>query len=65
MRRSLLEWDANTDFENYLYVGISVFLVMFSGLMSGLTLGLMSLDMTQVGFTSCVNSIVIASYATA
>lgn len=38
-RRSLLTWSENTDAENWTLVGISLFLTVFAGLMSGLTLG--------------------------
>ena len=38
-RRSLLEWDEQSDLENYLLLAGSIFFVLMSGLMSGLTLG--------------------------
>ena len=37
-------WEDNTDAENYIYMATSVVLVLFAGCMSGLTLGLCSLD---------------------
>ena len=42
--RGLMAWEDNTDSENYIMLGTSVALVLFAGCMSGLTLGLCSLD---------------------
>jgi hypothetical protein len=40
----LRAWDERSDTLNWLYVAICVGLTLMSGLMSGLTLGLLSLD---------------------
>ena len=42
--RSLMAWEDNSETANFAMLGISVALVLFAGCMSGLTLGLCSLD---------------------
>ena len=42
--RALVEWSENSTTTNAVYTCIVILLVMGSGLMSGLTLGLLSLD---------------------
>lgn len=46
--RTLLSWQDNDPSLNWALLGISVALVAFAGLMSGLTLGLMSLDAVEM-----------------
>ncbi|GAX85308.1 hypothetical protein CEUSTIGMA_g12725.t1 [Chlamydomonas eustigma] len=47
-RRQLLEWAGNSNETNYVYLVISILLVLGSGCMSGLTLGLLSLDPVDI-----------------
>lgn len=47
-RRRLQTWDENPMSTNISYLIISIFLVLMSGLMSGLTLGLLSLDHVEM-----------------
>lgn len=42
--RNLRSWEENTPGENLFLSVTSVFLVLFAGMMSGLTLGLCSID---------------------
>lgn len=51
--RQLLGWDDNEPWQNWLMLSTSIILVLFAGVMSGLTLGLMSLDMTQMEVGVC------------
>lgn len=44
LRRKLSGWADNTEEENIIYCAVSLFLVLFAGVASGLTLGLCSLD---------------------
>lgn len=46
--RELLEWEENDPQENALYIIFCIFLVLFAGLMSGLTLGLLSMDIVDL-----------------
>ncbi|GFR41206.1 hypothetical protein Agub_g1876, partial [Astrephomene gubernaculifera] len=46
--RRLLAWSDNTPFENWTYVVACLFLTLFAGIMSGLTLGLLSLDTVEL-----------------
>ncbi|GAX86263.1 hypothetical protein CEUSTIGMA_g13675.t1 [Chlamydomonas eustigma] len=47
-RRQLLEWAGNSNETNYVYLVIIILLVLGSGCMSGLTLGLLSLDPVDI-----------------
>eukprot|EP00798_Chlamydomonas_sp_ICE-L_P001572 gene1572-32957_t len=47
-RRTLLDWASNSDKANALYIVCAIFLVLFAGCMSGLTLGLLSLDLVDL-----------------
>ncbi|KAL6758137.1 hypothetical protein V8C86DRAFT_2604553 [Haematococcus lacustris] len=48
MGRSLLEWQDNEPWQNALLIGACTLCVLLAGFASGLTLGLMSLDATQL-----------------
>jgi len=46
--RRLMSWGDNTEAQNYFYIFVSCFLVLFAGCMSGLTLGLCSIDKMEL-----------------
>jgi hypothetical protein len=48
-----LSMEAETDLEKTIYVVVACFLVLIAGLMSGLTLGLMSLDQVDLEVCFC------------
>lgn len=50
--------DASAEGQKVLYLCISVFLVLMAGLMSGLTLGLMSLDQVDLEVYSWTNLLI-------